>query len=57
MKETKVVHDCFDKIALGLQERTPKSNFQIAGAMIEMLSALFDKEALYEYAGCFWKYI
>jgi len=45
MKETKVVHDCFDKIALGLQERTPKSNFQIAGAMIEMLSALFDKEA------------
>ena len=45
MKETKVVHDCFDKIALGLQARTPKSNFQIAGAMIEMLSALFDKEA------------
>ena len=45
MKETKVVHDCFDKIAVGLQKRTPKSNFQIAGAMIGMLSALFDKEA------------
>lgn len=44
MKETRVVHDCSDKIAVGLQERTPKSNFQIAGAMIEMLSALFDKE-------------
>lgn len=42
MKETKVVHDCFDKIAVGLQKRTPKSNFQIAGAMIGMLSALFD---------------
>lgn len=44
MKDTRGVHDCFDKIAVGLQERTPKSNFQIAGVMIEMLSALFNKE-------------
>ena len=29
MKETKVVHDCFDKIAVGLQKRTPKSNFRL----------------------------
>ncbi len=32
------MHDCFDKIAVGLQKRTPKSNFQIAGAMIECYS-------------------